>query len=74
MKTTIPLDPLFDAKRAEAGDPFPFESAVTGLVELTDGPIAFDPVPRFRQIRAALSKVSNSPRAKSNSSVSRTEI
>jgi len=51
MKTTNPLDPHFDPERAAAGDPFPFETGVTGLVELTDGPIAFDPVPRLRKRR-----------------------
>jgi hypothetical protein len=30
---------------------WPFESAVTGLVEVTDGPIPFDPVPRLRKRR-----------------------
>lgn len=36
---------------AAAGTPWPFESAVTGLVEVTDGPIAFTPVPRLRRRR-----------------------
>jgi hypothetical protein len=30
---------------------WPFESAVTGLVEVTDGPIDFTPVPRLRKRR-----------------------
>ncbi|HEX6660279.1 MAG TPA: hypothetical protein VF067_00190 [Sphingomicrobium sp.] len=36
---------------AAAGAPWPFESAVTGLVEVTDGPIDFTPVPRRRRRR-----------------------
>ena len=43
--------PLFNPERAAAGDPFPFDTAVTGLVEVTDGPIPFDPVPRLRKRR-----------------------
>ena len=47
--------PLFDAnfnpERAELGDPFPFDTAITGLVEPTDGPIDFTPVPRLRKRR-----------------------
>ena len=45
------LDPLFNPEKAAAGDPWPFDCAVTGLVEVTDGPIAFDPVPRLRKLR-----------------------
>ena len=30
---------------------WPFESAVTGLVDITDGPIGFTPVPRLRKRR-----------------------
>jgi len=36
---------------AARGEPWPFESAVTGLVEITDGPIDFTPVPRLRKRR-----------------------
>jgi hypothetical protein len=42
--------PLISAAAA-AGEPWPFKSAVTGLVEVTDGPIAFIPVPRLRRRR-----------------------
>jgi len=45
------FDPNFNADRAEAGDPYPFDTAVTGLVEITDGPIEFTPVPRLRKRR-----------------------
>lgn len=45
-----PFDPLFRPDAAP-DDPWPFDSAVTGLVEVTDGPIAFDPVPRLRKRR-----------------------
>ena len=41
----------FDPERAAAGDPYPFDTAVTGLVEITDGPIDFTPVPRLRKRR-----------------------
>jgi hypothetical protein len=51
MDSKIPFDPNFNVERAAAGDPFPFESAVTGLVEVTDGPIDFTPVPRLRKRR-----------------------
>lgn len=34
---------------AAAGEAWPFESAVTGLVEESDGPIDFTPVPRLRK-------------------------
>lgn len=44
-------DPNFNPEKAAAGDPFPFDCAVTGLVAVTDGPIAFDPVPRLRRRR-----------------------
>jgi hypothetical protein len=44
-------DPLFNPERAAAGDPFPFDTAVTGLVDVTDGPIDFIPVPRLRKRR-----------------------
>jgi hypothetical protein len=36
---------------AARGEPWPFESAVTGLVEVTAGPIDFTPVPRLRRRR-----------------------
>jgi len=36
---------------AAGGLPWPFESAVTGLVEVTDSPIDFTPVPRLRRRR-----------------------
>lgn len=45
------FDPNFNPERAAAGDPFPFDMAVTGLVEVTDGPIEFEPVPRLRKRR-----------------------
>ena len=45
------FDPNFNPERAAAGDPFPFDTAVTGLVEVTDGPIDFTPVPRLRKRR-----------------------
>lgn len=51
MDSKTPLDLNFNPQRAAAGDPFPFDTAVTGLVEITDGPIAFDPVPRLRKRR-----------------------
>jgi hypothetical protein len=44
-------DPLFNPERAAAGVPFPFDTAVTGLVDVTAGPIDFDPVPRLRNRR-----------------------
>lgn len=34
-----------------ADEPWPFESAITGLVEVTGGPIDFAPVPRIRRRR-----------------------
>jgi hypothetical protein len=51
MDSKPPFDPHFNPARAAAGDPFPFDTAVTGLVELTDGPIGFTPVPRLRKRR-----------------------
>lgn len=51
MDSKPPLNPHFNPERAAAGDPYPFDTAVTGLVELTDGPIAFNPVPRLRKRR-----------------------
>ena len=45
------LLPHFNPERAAAGDPYPFDTAVTGLVEVTDGPIPFTPVPRLRKRR-----------------------
>jgi hypothetical protein len=45
------LDPNFNPERAAAGDPFPFDTASTGLVEITCGPIDFTPVPRLRKRR-----------------------
>lgn len=45
------IDPLYNPERAAAGDPFPFDTAITGLVEVTDGPIDFTPVPRIRKRR-----------------------
>jgi hypothetical protein len=45
------FDPNFNPERAESGDPFPFDTAITGLVEATDGPIDFTPVPRLRKRR-----------------------
>jgi hypothetical protein len=51
MDSKPPFDPNFNAERAAAGDPFPFDMAVTGLVEVTDGPIDFTPVPRLRKRR-----------------------
>jgi hypothetical protein len=47
----VSSDPLFNAERAAAGDPFPFDTAATGLVEVTVGPIEFTPVPRLRRRR-----------------------
>jgi hypothetical protein len=35
----------------DTGEPWPFESALTGLVEITNGPIEFTPVPRLRRRR-----------------------
>ena len=43
-------NPLISPAAAN-GEPWPFESAVTGLVEVTDGPIEFTPVPRLRKRR-----------------------
>ena len=43
--------PLYSPELAAAGQPFPFETAVTGLVEVTDDPIDFTPVPRLRRRR-----------------------
>ena len=51
MNDKPPFNPNFDPERAAAGDPFPFDTAVTGLVEVTDGPIPFTPVPRLRKRR-----------------------
>ena len=51
MKSRIIHDPLFNPELAAAGHPFPFDMAVTGLVDVTDGPIAFAPVPRLRHRR-----------------------
>lgn len=45
------FDPLFSPAAAAAGEPWPFDMAVTGLVEITDGPIEFTPVPRLRRRR-----------------------
>ena len=36
---------------AAAGEPWPFEPAVTGLVDVDPGPITFAPVPRLRRRR-----------------------
>ncbi|MBA3527665.1 MAG: hypothetical protein H0T82_12230, partial [Sphingomonas sp.] len=44
-------DPNFNPEKAARGDPWPFDSAECGLVEVTDGPIDFDPVPRLRKRR-----------------------
>lgn len=51
MNSDSSFDPHFNPERAAAGDPFPFDMAVTGLVEVTDGPIEFEPVPRLRKRR-----------------------
>jgi len=51
MDSKRSFDPHFNPERAAAGDPFPFDTAVTGLVEVTDGPIDFTPVPRLRKRR-----------------------
>lgn len=51
MSDRRPFDPNFNPERAAAGDPYPFDMAVTGLVEITDGPINFTPVPRLRKRR-----------------------
>ena len=51
MTTKAYVDPLYSPELDAAGHPFPFETAVTGLVEVTDGPIEFTPVPRLRKRR-----------------------
>lgn len=51
MKSRIIHDPLFNPALAAAGHPFPYDLAVTGLVEITNGPIEFTPVPRLRKRR-----------------------
>lgn len=50
-RTPTSSDPLFNPELAAAGHPFPFDTAVTGLVEITSGEIAFTPVPRLRRRR-----------------------
>jgi hypothetical protein len=45
------MNPHYNPELAAAGDPFPFDCAITGLVEITDGEIEFTPVPRLRKRR-----------------------
>lgn len=45
------IHPHFNPEAAARGDPWPFNTAECGLVEVTDGPIEFEPVPRLRKRR-----------------------
>ena len=51
MKPRTTSYPLFNPALEAAGHAYPFDTAVTGLVGVTDGPIAFTPVPRLRKRR-----------------------
>lgn len=46
-----PFNPHFNPQKAAAGDPYPFDTATIGLAAVTDGEIAFTPVPRLRKRR-----------------------
>lgn len=46
-----PFSPHYNPELAAAGNPYPCDVAITGLVEITGEPIDFTPVPRLRKRR-----------------------